>query len=586
MAIKKKDINDMQQITPSDTIGEFMEKCNDNFTLLVGCGGGPRGAAGPAGRDGATGKRGNMIHWVGTEGSDSDFDSSEATEDIVGIDVRDGDIVFFSNAFVGYVENVPDEEDERKYVPRITELVGLKGDKGDKGDAGDRASDQFEVINDHILTNYPAYHRLVLKGNNSSFAGPGNYNSLQSTLCVDGGIGFIKTGETTESAAIKMLPVGFSINSENNIYLSSKDKIITIGSDSSNNNLSKEVNVFGDDKITFKIGTGSTNRKIEVDQNGVYLNSKTVHIEQNKIKIQFGNTFPTEIENNKITTGIVEVGGYVKTGEIRALSSNGISIKNDAQQPFEILNIDINRVYSKKKMWCDGKIYSKNEGTSSSIQRVLLDSPKFSIMMWPENAAIPANWLRFSDILISASFQYVAGALPQKPTDGNGNTYFWYMFHGSQDNALIRFNINEAIMVPVEVETDENDENTINNITPIFVPIGGGSNETQATENTNHQQSVDVLAQNSLQQTSNTLNIVGDAVYIGNIVNIIHDLSSSSLSSNAPYKDFIMNILTSKGEIQNMSGKFISTVDEQNNPAFIYTTPEPFQGFIWIFKVE
>ena len=54
----------IETITTSDNIKQFMDKCNNNFTAIVKNGGGPRGATGKDGEPGATGKRGNKFHFI------------------------------------------------------------------------------------------------------------------------------------------------------------------------------------------------------------------------------------------------------------------------------------------------------------------------------------------------------------------------------------------------------------------------------------------------------------------------------------------------------------------------------------------
>ena len=75
------DINtniNIETITTSDNIKQFMDKCNNNFAAIVENGGGPRGAAGQDGATGATGKRGSTFHFVSII-PDVPFGPAEAT---------------------------------------------------------------------------------------------------------------------------------------------------------------------------------------------------------------------------------------------------------------------------------------------------------------------------------------------------------------------------------------------------------------------------------------------------------------------------------------------------------------------------
>jgi hypothetical protein len=85
----------IETITTSDNIKQFMDKCNSNFASIVENGGGPRGATGQDGAPGATGKRGNKFHFVSII-PDVTFGPEEATTALSNVeDIEYGDFVFF-----------------------------------------------------------------------------------------------------------------------------------------------------------------------------------------------------------------------------------------------------------------------------------------------------------------------------------------------------------------------------------------------------------------------------------------------------------------------------------------------------------
>ena len=110
------DINtniNIETITTSDNIKQFMDKCNRNFASIAENGGGPRGATGQNGEPGATGKRGSTFHFVSII-PDVPFGPEEATAALSNVDdIEYGDFVFFFvqgeeecayAAFVDFVE--------------------------------------------------------------------------------------------------------------------------------------------------------------------------------------------------------------------------------------------------------------------------------------------------------------------------------------------------------------------------------------------------------------------------------------------------------------------------------------------------
>ena len=272
------DINtniNIETITTSDNIKQFMDKCNRNFTSIVENGGGPRGATGQNGAMGATGKRGNKFHYVPIN-TDTIFDIEAATAELSNIEdseIEDGDFVFFSvsngsDCYMAYVGCVEMVETSEGFVPKISSLTPLQGPKGEQGVPGDAASNQFEADGDGLTLRNPFQQIILPKPTQALSSAP------SSTLCiVKGGIGFV-SGDREKSAINGSNDNGeFTISSELNMSLASKENI-TIG-EYANGVVSKNINITGDNiNIT---RNGSTNR-ITLNQTNVGIYGKTKFI--------------------------------------------------------------------------------------------------------------------------------------------------------------------------------------------------------------------------------------------------------------------------------------------------------------------
>lgn len=372
----------IQTITTSDTIKQFMEKCNDNFSSIVENGGGPMGKKGETGETGATGKRGNKFHLVEIEGSDysEEFPIEEAKELIKDLeDLEDGDFVLFSN---GYICDVSLEEDgESSYSVIVNNLISIKGPKGDQGEKGDEGQNPFfeERGGKIFLTENFQDSNIVLGTRVDVETG--------NPLDIEGGIGFLSNGN--EHSAIRQSEEenrftihteldSLSISSQNEIKIYSNNVSISgnnIELNTQNIKFSNQLSIGDNDsKTTITKGIITSTDKIEIGttdlttliSNKTIINKgsiKTNTVKTNIITIGQQQLYKTTIENEEgIKTPKINVnnGGFIVGEEI--LSEIPIIVNNDK----------------------DGD--------------VLLDTPKFAMMLYSEYAKVPKYWKVFNKI--------------------------------------------------------------------------------------------------------------------------------------------------------------------------------------------
>ena len=112
--MSNSDINRIELITPSDTLSQFMEKCNNNFSTLFEYGGGPTGAKGDEGDPGAPTKPKVPIHtWrLGVEYEYEDEASNHIygiKEDLTDVKYQSGHLIMLKNGHV-YILKANDED--------------------------------------------------------------------------------------------------------------------------------------------------------------------------------------------------------------------------------------------------------------------------------------------------------------------------------------------------------------------------------------------------------------------------------------------------------------------------------------------
>lgn len=121
----------ISKIEISDTISQFMEKCNNNFSTLVKWGGGPDGNKGDKGDQGIPAKPKVPIHvWIkGKEydneielkNSDEKFELEGLKENLNKVNYQEGHLIMLENGHV-YILNVDDFELKPKFLIAMQSL--------------------------------------------------------------------------------------------------------------------------------------------------------------------------------------------------------------------------------------------------------------------------------------------------------------------------------------------------------------------------------------------------------------------------------------------------------------------------------
>jgi hypothetical protein len=420
----------IEEISVSDNIRQFMEKCNRNFLSIIRYGGGPAGRPGNDGETGATGKRGNRIHWVEADntGSESDiFDEVAATSLVSGnMDMEDGDIVYFTNGYVGLVNLTEDSESE--CVPVIAEVSSIRGPQGMKGDAGDTSEvQQFaETESGDTLYFKERTRRLILSSDITSF--PSNTASIgggselvvgeDSETIIDGGISFITGGE--EKSAVRAAGDSFYVTTElDNISIESvrsahmESDEITIGS--------RQTTVISAGASAMTMSSGGTS----FDGQAVSFSTNTVSF-SGKLQVGSGQRY-TEITGQKVNSDEIETKfltvknipsiGTFKVGSTGVEVGNAVSVGTD------------NRVSVKVPVVSTKQILADN-----GDGQVLLDTPKYTMMLYPSMAKVPKNWVKLdNDIEINGISEIGFGMeIPTKPKSDDGKNLF-FIYKGEND---------------------------------------------------------------------------------------------------------------------------------------------------------
>ena len=115
MSDKTKNSLSIATIKSSDTISQFMEKCNNNFSAIVGKGGGPAGERGEQGEQGVPTKPKVPIHvWKEGDGfqykGESDtpnggYEIDNYFEDLTDVKYQEGHLIMLQNAHVYILES-------------------------------------------------------------------------------------------------------------------------------------------------------------------------------------------------------------------------------------------------------------------------------------------------------------------------------------------------------------------------------------------------------------------------------------------------------------------------------------------------
>ena len=568
----------IETITTSDNIKQFMDKCNRNFTSIVENGGGPRGATGQNGATGATGKRGSTFHFVSII-PDVPFGPEEATAALSNVDdIEYGDFVFFfvqGEEECAYAAFVDFEETSEGFVPVITSgtLISLQGPKGEQGDTGDAASDQFDVDaedpNDKYLILRDSYHRIVLPKPTQALS-----SAPSSTLCiVKGGIGFV-SGDREKSA----------INGSND------------NGEFANGVVSKNINITSDN-INI-IQNGSANR-ISLDQNNVRIYGKSKFDNDIDVTGKISSTgiisSTQKITSPSIETNNLKITGLNTLGFVQINSNDGFNVGN-------VFKINP----TNKKINITSNVDSTQPIRAKVGNDVMeLGVPKYTFMLYPKSATTPSGWCEFSNDLIIPIISEENYGTQSSYQSGN---QLWFKYKVSTTTngittstmKYVKINLSEIYQVTFD-RTRMSSGTTISSNTSgsesaesyTFEPISkNGVN--YVSENTQSQNS------SSMSSSYNVPNFIDNDMSVVDYDIVVDDIGElpweqvvipNNILNN--YQQLIKHMLTNKGSLQNMSGIFkrmniLVPIGQNYNRNTFYTlsVADKASMFKWIFKVS
>lgn len=596
------DINtniNIETITTSDNIKQFMDKCNKNFTAIAKNGGGPRGAAGQDGATGATGKRGSTFHFVSII-PDVPFGPEEATAALSNVDdIEYGDFVFFfvqGEEECAYAAFVDFEETSEGFVPVITSgtLISLQGPKGEQGVPGDAASDQFDVDaedpNDKYLILSDSYHRIVLPKPTQALS-----STPSSTLCiVKGGIGFV-SGDREKSAINGSNDNGeFTISSELNMSLAST-KDITIGK-YANGVVSKNINITSDN-INI-IQNGSANR-ISLDQNNVRIYGKSKFDNDIDVTGKISSTgiisSTQKITSPSIETNNLKITGLNTLGFVQINSNDGFNVGN-------VFKINP----TNKKINITSNVDSTQPIRAKVGNDVMeLGVPKYTFMLYPKSATTPSGWCEFSNDLIIPIISEENYGTQSSYQSGN-QLWFKYKVSTTTDGVTtstmkyVKINLSEIYQVTF-------DRTRMSSVTTISSNTSGSESAESYTFEPISRNGVNYVSENPQSQSSSSMspsynvpNFIDNDMSVVDYDIVVDDIGElpweqvvipNNILNN--YQQLIKHMLTNKGSLQNMSGIFtrmniLVPIGQNYNRNTFYTlsVPDKASMFKWIFKVS
>ena len=592
----------IETITTSDNIKQFMDKCNNNFAAIAENGGGPRGRDGATGETGATGKRGNKFHYVPIN-TDTILNTEAATAELSNIEdseIEDGDFVFFSvsngsdyyMAYVGCVEMV---ETSEGFVPIISSLTPLQGPKGEQGVPGDAASDQFDVDdedpNDKYLILRDSYHRIVLPKPTQTLS-----SVPSSTLCiVKGGIGFV-SGDREKSAINGSNDNGeFTISSELNMSLASKENI-TIG-EYGNGVVSKNINITGG-SINI-IRNGSTDR-ISLDQNNVRICGKSKFDNDIDVTGKISSTgiisSTQKITSPSIETNNLKITGLNTLGFVQINSNDGFNVGN-------VFKINP----TNKKINITSNVDSTQPIRAKVGNDVMeLGVPKYTFMLYPKSATTPSGWCEFSNDLIIPIISEENYGTQSSYQSGN-QLWFKYKVSTTTDGITtstmkyVKINLSEIYQVTF-------DRTRMSSVTTISSSTSGSESAESYTFEPISKNGVNYVSENPQSQSSSSMSPSYNVPnFIDNDMSVVdYDIVVDDDIGELPweqvvipnnilnnYQQLIKHMLTNKGSLQNMSGIFtrmniLVPIGQNYNRNTFYTlsVPDKASMFKWIFKVS
>ena len=589
------DINtniNIETITTSDNIKQFMDKCNRNFTSIVENGGGPRGATGQNGAPGATGKRGNKFHYVPII-PDVPFGPEEATAALSNVDdIEYGDFVFFSvsngsDYYMAYVGCVEMAETSEGFVPIISSLTPLQGPKGEQGVPGDAASDQFEADGDGLTLRNPFQQIILPKPTQALSSAP------SSTLCiVKGGIGFV-SGDSEKSAINGSNDNGeFTISSMLNMSLASTENI-TIG-EYGNGVVSKNINITGDNiNIIQKY---SANR-ISLDQNNVRIYGKSKFDNDIDVTGKISSTgiisSTQKITSPSIETNNLKITGLNTLGFVQINSNDGFNVGN-------VFKINP----TNKKISITSNVDSTQPIRAKVGNDVMeLGVPKYTFMLYPKSATTPSGWCEFSNDLIIPIISEENYGTQSSYQSGN-QLWFKYKVSTTTDGITtstmkyVKINLSEIYQVTF-------DRTRMSSVTTISSSTSGSESAESYTFEPISKNGVNYVSENTQSQNSSSMsssynvpNFIDNDMSVVDYDIVVDDIGElpweqvvipNNILNN--YQQLIKHMLTNKGSLQNMSGIFkrmniLVPIGQNYNRNTFYTlsVPDKASMFKWIFK--
>ena len=586
----------IETITTSDNIKQFMDKCNNNFAVIAEKGG-PRGAAGKDGEPGATGKRGNKFHYVPIN-TDTILNTESATAELSNIEdseIEDGDFVFFSvsnesDYYMAYVGCVKMVETSEGFVPIISSLTPLQGPKGEQGVPGDAASDQFEADGDGLTLRNPFQQIVLPKPTQALSSVP------SSTLCiVKGGIGFV-SGDREKSAINGSNDNGeFTISSMLNMSLASKENI-TIG-EYGNGVVSKNINITGDN-INI-IQNGSANR-ISLDQNNVRIYGKSKFDNDIDVTGKISSTgiisSTQKITSPSIETNNLKITGLNTLGFVQINSNDGFNVGN-------VFKINP----TNKKINITSNVDSTQPIRAKVGNDVMeLGVPKYTFMLYPKSATTPSSWCEFSNDLIIPIISEENYGTQSSYQSGN-QLWFKYKVSTTTDGITtstmkyVKINLSEIYQVTF-------DRTRMSSVTTISSNTSGSESAESYTFEPISKNGVNYVSENTQSQSSSSMSSSYNVPnFIDNDMSVVdYDIVVDDDIGELPweqvvipnnilnnYQQLIKHMLTNKGSLQNMSGIFtrmniLVPIGQNYNRNTFYTlsVPDKASMFKWIFKVS
>lgn len=381
----------MQPISRSDTIGDFMDKCNANF-LEIANHAGPKGETGNDGETGPRGRRGSTIKSVPApeleEGAS--FTISDAQNLLLTSHISDeDDIVVFTNGYVGTVSRNTSETEDNNWgtITNLFSIVGPEGPQGPQGATGDSLFEEIgggkvKLSGGRILR---MENTLEMSGTNRISFGSASSIREDGKLIIDGGSSGVKINGSVR------IGTGENIKVENGIT--------TIGS--------------GQNEI--RINSSQT----EFTQRTVF--KKDIELPETDQRIVFGHAISgvTNMTANRVYSPSTETNNLavlIPQNKSLYFDNTGLRISTNGDTSTSRNVFSINTSVSTSLPIVSSSTVKVNNGDG----QVLLDTPKYTMMVYPSSIPAPKNWTALKKDIYIENVEEVSSA-PQE--DGN-DLYF------------------------------------------------------------------------------------------------------------------------------------------------------------------